>query len=132
MTSRDSIIEITDRSFVERAVQSKVPVLLAFCADGCPASQKLLALLANAVPRCRGFATIAKASPDESPGLAACFGVVPGPSVLLLRGGTVCYEFIGELSRRDLDDLLARARADSPAFGEPTISHSATKLPTKR
>lgn len=133
MTSRNSIIEINDDSFVERVVQSQVPVLLAFRADGCPASQKLLALLSNALPRCRGFVTVAKASPDESPGLAARFGIVPGPSLLLLRGGMVCYQFVGELSRRDLDHMLARARAGSPATtGEPTFSHSAAKLPSKR
>jgi hypothetical protein len=29
----------------------------------------------------------------------------------MLRGGTVCHHFVGELSRGELDDLLARARA---------------------
>lgn len=131
MTPPNSIIEITDHSFVERVVQSKLPVLLAFCADGCSASQKLLALLANAAPRCRGSVTIAKASPDDSPGLAARFGVVPGPCLLLLRGGTVCHQFAGELSRRELDELLARARAASNGTGEPANSPSSIKLPTE-
>jgi thioredoxin 1 len=102
------MIEITDHSFAERIVQSKTPVLLAFCADGCAASQKLLSLLANATPRC-GSVTIATASPDESPGLATRFGVVSAPAVLLFSGGRVCYQFVGELSRRELDELLARA-----------------------
>jgi thioredoxin 1 len=102
------MIEITDHSFAERIVQSKTPVLLAFCADGCAASQKLLSLLANATPRC-GSITIAKASPDESPGLAARFGIVSAPAVLLFSGGMVCYQFVGELSHRELDELLARA-----------------------
>jgi thioredoxin 1 len=118
------MIEITDHSFAERIVQSKTPVLLAFCADGCAASQKLLALLADSTPRC-GFVTIAKASPDESPGLAARFGVVSAPAVLLFSGGTVCYQFVGELSRRELDELLARAarknfiNQDTPATVKP-------------
>jgi thioredoxin 1 len=86
------MIEITDHSFAERVVQSKVPVLLA-----------------NAAPRCGGLATIAKASPTESPGLAARFGIVSVPTILLFSGGTVCYQFVGELSRRELDELLARA-----------------------
>jgi thioredoxin 1 len=103
------MIEITDHSFAERVVKSKLPVLLAFCADGCAASQRLLTLLANATPRCRGFTTIAKASPDESPGLMVRFGIVSAPAVLLFSGGTVCYQFVGELSRRELDELLARA-----------------------
>jgi thioredoxin 1 len=108
MNAQNSIIEITDRSFTECVVQSQAPVLLAFCADDCAASRKLLALLANATPRC-GSITIAKASPDESPGLAARFGVVSAPAVLLFSGGTVCYQFVGELSRRELDELLVRA-----------------------
>ena len=68
--------------------------------------------------------TIAKASLAESPGLAARFGVVSAPSLLLLRGGTVCYQFVGELSRGELDELLTRARADNPAIGEPINSPS--------
>jgi len=107
MTSQNSIIEITDHSFAERVARSKTPVLLAFCADGCSASQKLLALLADSAPRCHGSITIAKASPDESPGLMARFGIVSMPAVLLFSGGTVCYQFVGELSRRELDELLA-------------------------
>jgi rhodanese-related sulfurtransferase/thiol-disulfide isomerase/thioredoxin len=124
MTYENSIIEITDHSFAERVVQSEVPVLLAFCADDCSASQKLLTLLASAAPRCRGSITIAKASPDESPGLAARFGVVSAPAVLLFSGGKVCYQFVGELSRRELDELLTRACAGRPvpAVVEPKVS----------
>ena len=103
------MIEITDHSFAERLVQSKVPVLLAFCADGCSASQRLLALLADLATRSRSFITIAKASPTESPELMARFGIVSVPAVLLFSGGTVCYQFMGELSRRELDELFARA-----------------------
>jgi thioredoxin 1 len=109
MTFPNTIIKLTDSSFDEQVMKSKLPVLLAFCADGCSASQKLLTLLADSAPRCHGFTTIAKASPDESPGLAARFGIVSMPAVLLFSGGTVCYQFVGELSRRELDELLARA-----------------------
>lgn len=109
MTFPNTIIKLTDSSFDERVVKSKLPVLLAFCADGCAASQRLLALLADSAPRCHDFTTIAIASPDKSPGLTVRFGIVSVPAVLLFSGGMVCYQFMGELSRRELDDLLARA-----------------------
>jgi thioredoxin-like negative regulator of GroEL len=128
MTSPQFILEINDDSFVERVVRSKMPVLLAFCANDRADSQRLLALLSNALPHCCDFVTIAKASPDESPELAARFGVVPGPSLLLLCDGKVCYQFIGEPSRRDLDDVLARARG--PATREPAFSHDNARLTT--
>ncbi len=124
MTFPNTIIKLTDSSFDEQVMKSKLPVLLAFCADGCSASQRLLTLLADSAPRCRNSITIAKASPDESPGLAARFGVVSAPAVLLFSDGTVCYQFVGELSRRELDDLLARASAGRlvRAVVEPKVS----------
>jgi thioredoxin 1 len=108
MTFPNTSIKLTDSSFDEQVVKSKLPVLLAFCADGCSASQRLLALLADSAPRCHGFTTIATASPAESPKLTVRFGIVSAPAILLFSGGMVCYQFVGELSRRELDELLAR------------------------
>jgi thioredoxin-like negative regulator of GroEL len=126
MTSPTNLIAISDHSFDERVTQSQWPWLLAFCADGCAASQRLLALLAGAAPCCDGGVAIAKASPTESPELAARFGIGSVPSLLLLRGGTVYYQFVGELSRRELDELLARACADGPSLDwlNPTSAFS--------
>ncbi|MCU0782884.1 MAG: thioredoxin family protein [Verrucomicrobia bacterium] len=41
--------------------------------------------------------------------LATRFGIVSAPAILLFSGGKVCHQFVGELSRRELDDLLAQA-----------------------
>jgi thioredoxin 1 len=132
MTFPDTIIEITDGSFDEQVVKSKLPVLLAFCAEGCPASRKLLAMLAEAAPCCPGFLTIVQTSPDESPGLAVRFGIVSAPAVLLFRGGVVCYQFMGELTRRELDELLVRVYTGGLTTGEPANSPSPAKLPLER
>jgi thioredoxin 1 len=119
MTSNHSILEINDRSFAENVILSKVPVLLAFYADDCVASQRLETLLTNAA-RGNHLAMIAKTSLKKSPELVSRLGIVSVPAVLLFNGGIVCYQFIGELSRRELDELLRRA--DSPAIGE-SITH---------
>jgi len=128
LASLASIIDVTDQSYAECVMQSKKPVLLAFCGDGCSASQRLLALLAKAGPQCGGTVTIAKTSPIESPELATRIGIVSVPCLLLLRGGTVSYQFFGELSRRELDELLARASSASRTFGEPTVGASIARL----
>ena len=119
MTSKHSILEINDRSFAEKVMLSKVPVLLAFYADDCVGSQRLETLLTNAA-RGHHLAMIAKTSLKKSPELVSRLGIVSVPAVLLFNGGIVCYQFIGELSRRELDELLLRA--DSPAIGE-SITH---------
>jgi thioredoxin-like negative regulator of GroEL len=107
------LIEVTDLSFEERIIQSKTPVLLAFCADDCSASQKLLAMLTSAATRSHGSATFAKASLAKAPGLAARLGVALAPTLLLLRNGAVSFQFVGELSPRELDELLASAAGEN-------------------
>ena len=119
------MVEINDHSFVEKVMQSNVPVLLAFCADDCVASQRLVTLLMNA-ERGHHLATIAKASLTESREMVARLGIVSVPAVLLFNGGIVCYQFIGELSRRELDELLIRA--DSPAIGKPITNPLAANV----
>lgn len=116
MGFQSNIVEITDATFAERLGGSPTPVLLAFCIAGCSACHRLLTLLAAAAPRCGGFVTIAKADRNESPALAARFGICSVPAVLLCRGGTVSYQFIGDLSRPELDEMLAQAVTNrSPA-----------------
>jgi thioredoxin 1 len=103
------VVEINDTSFAERIGHAPTPVLLAFCVADCAACHRLLTLLAAAAPRGGGRVTIAKADLDECPELAARFGIVSVPAVLLFNGGMVGYQFIGELSQRELDELVARA-----------------------
>ena len=103
------VVAINDASFVERIGHSPTPVLLAFCLSGCSACERLLRLLTAAAPRWGGLVMIARTELDESPALAARFGVLSAPAVLVFSGGTVAYQFIGELSRHELDELLARA-----------------------
>lgn len=106
---QNTVVEISDASFAERVGHSPTPVLLAFCVADCAVCHRLLALLAAAAPRCGGRVTIAKADLDECPELVARFGILSVPAVLLFNGGLVGYQFIGDLSRRELDELLAHA-----------------------
>lgn len=120
MNDATSIIEITDHSFAYWNPLSQAPALLAFCETDCPASQTLLVMLTNAAKRCRGPAIFAITSLSKAPGLAARFGVASAPTLLLLRDGVVCFQFAGELSPHELDDLLANAvRGNSQTVSEP-------------
>lgn len=103
------VVGITDASFAECIECSPTPVLLAFCVTNCSACDRLLALLESAASRTGSLMMIAKADLDESPELAARLGIVSAPAVLLLNRGTVGYQFVGDLSRQELDELLAHA-----------------------
>jgi thioredoxin 1 len=109
MKHRSPIAEITAESFALHVLHSDLPVLVAVSGEGGTASQALLRLLEEWAPQARGRLRVFRLSGDGSCGLAERFGVPSAPSLVLFSRGVVCYQFTGEVSRGELDELLARA-----------------------
>ena len=104
-----SIAEVTESSFGQQVLQSELPALVAVCSEGSTASQTLLRLLEAWMPQAQGRLRVFRLSPDGLSGLAERLGVPSAPSLLLFSRGTVCYQYTGQVSRPELNDLLARA-----------------------
>jgi thioredoxin 1 len=109
MTCFSSIPEVSEASFSQRVLQSALPALVAVYSKGGTASQTLLKLLEGWAPQARGRLRVFRLSADDSSGLAERFGVLSAPSLVLFSRGVVCYQFTGEVSRGELDELMARA-----------------------
>ena len=109
-------------------LQSELPALVAVCGKGGTASQTLLKLLEGWAPQAQGQLQVFRLSADGSSGLAERFGVPSAPSLVLFSRGGVCYQFTGEVSRGELDELLARAsllrvarEREPPSEGRPAV-----------
>ena len=109
MTCFSSIPEVSEASFSQRVLQSALPALVAVYSKGGTASQTLLKLLEGWAPQARGRLRVFRLSGDGSSGVAERFGVPSVPSLVLFSQGVVCYQFTGEVSREELDEMLARA-----------------------
>jgi thioredoxin 1 len=109
MTCFSSIPEVSEASFSERVLQSELPALVAVCGTGGTANQTVLKLLERWAPQAQGRLRVFQLSAEGSSGLAERFGVLSAPSLVLFSRGVVCYQFTGEVSRGELDELLARA-----------------------
>ena len=129
MSRTSPIAKITAESFEQRVLRSELPVLVAFCADSSAASQKLLALLEAWIPPASGLMSVVRVNVAEAPELVRRSGVPSAPGLALFSRGVVCYQFSGELSRRELDDLASQAHLLAPAVPHP--KHSLLNLPEK-
>lgn len=109
MNSHLPIAEMNAESFERHVLHSELPVLVAVCANGSRASQKLLALLEDWTPKARGRINLVQVNAADSPELAQRCGVPSVPGIALFHHGAICYQFTGELSQRELDDLLGQA-----------------------
>jgi thioredoxin-like negative regulator of GroEL len=117
-----SISELTERTFGQRVLQSELPVLVAVCLNGSGASQRLLKLLEEWGPQTHGRLNIFRWSADGLSELTKRFGVPLAPGLMLFSRGALCYQFIGEVSRRELDELLARVGTQGVSVENPSTS----------
>jgi thioredoxin-like negative regulator of GroEL len=109
MNSIPPIAEITASSFEGCVLCSELPVLVLFCADGDGAGKQLLDWLGERRFRTSNLVNMVQVAQAETRSLAARWGIPSVPSLALFYAGAVCYQFCGHFSRRELDDVLARA-----------------------
>ena len=103
------IEEVSEWSFSQRVLKSALPVLVVVWGDGRGAEQGFLRLVEEWAPQASGRLCIFRLSVERSSGLAERFGIPLAPGLALFSRGALCYQFIGEASRRELDELLVRA-----------------------
>jgi thioredoxin 1 len=109
MSARCSILEASEHWFEENVLQVKRAVLAVFWQEDCAACKRLLSLLRRTAPFTPAFPTIALLNRNECSALAARLGIISVPALLFFHEGISSYQFVGEISRRELDELLARA-----------------------
>jgi thioredoxin-like negative regulator of GroEL len=121
------ITEITPGWFERQVVCAKRPVLLAVAESGGRANEKLLNLLAMWRPEVAGLLDLVRVHAVGSPEFMRSCGVLVAPGLILFHQGSVCYQFIGEVSRHELDEVLthaivlthARTAANLPGVSQP-------------
>ena len=103
--------ELTERCFSRRVLRSKLPVLVVVWFNGTGAEQGFLRLLEEWAPQARGWLRILRLDAERWSGLAERVGIPLAPGLALFSQGAMCYQFVGQASRRELDEVLARVRA---------------------
>ncbi len=103
------IDEVTERSFSQRVLRSELPVMIVAFAGSSAGEQGFLKLVQEWAPQARGRLRILRLDVERSLRLAERFRISLAPGLALFSRGAMCYQFIGEASRRELDELLVRA-----------------------
>jgi thioredoxin 1 len=98
-------IEINEGNFENEVVKSDVPVMLDFWATWCGPCMMLAPVVAEIAKEREGTLKVGKVDVDKSPELAARFGIMSIPAVLLFKGGEVVAQSVGYVSK---DELVAK------------------------
>ena len=99
-------IELTAENFDQVVLQAKEPVLVDFWATWCGPCRMLAPVVAELAEEKAGELTVGKVNVDEAPELAARFGIVSIPTLILFRNGESIKKTIGYCTKEELNEFI--------------------------
>ena len=102
-----SIINIGKHNFNEEVMNSDVPVLLDFWAPWCGPCRMIAPILEEISAEDESV-VIGKVNVDDEMALAAKFGIVSIPTLVVMKGGEATAKAVGYMPRADIEKLLEK------------------------
>ena len=99
-------MEFTSANFTEEVLNSPIPVMVDFWAPWCMPCKMLAPTLEELAEEANGAYKVGKVNVDAEPALAAQFGIMNIPTVLVFKNGQVVEKSVGLVQKSQLADLL--------------------------
>ena len=100
-----SVTNINKNNFQNEVLNSEKPVLLDFWAPWCGACQ-MVSPIVDEIADERGDIKVGKVNVDEQPELAAQFGVVSIPTLVVMKDGRIVNQAVGARPKAQLLAML--------------------------
>ena len=100
-----SVIHINKNNFRNEVLDSEKPVLLDFWAPWCGPC-RMVSPIVDEIAAQRGDIKVGKVNVDEQPELAAQFGVMSIPTLVVIKGGKVVNQMVGARPKSQILAML--------------------------
>ena len=100
-------IKITKDNFEAEVVKADRPVLVDFWATWCGPCMMLGPVVSEIAEERKDVIKVGKVNVDEEPELAAKFGIMSIPAVLLFKNGEVVANSVGYISKEDMNAFVS-------------------------
>ena len=100
-----SVINIKKNNFQNEVLNSEMPVLLDFWAPWCGPC-RMVSPIVDEIADERGDIKVGKVNVDEQPELAAQFGIMSIPTLVVMKGGKVVNQMVGARPKNQILAML--------------------------
>ena len=97
---------LNDQNFEEEVLKSDIPVLVDFWASWCGPCKMLAPTIAQIAEEKQGTIKVGKLNVDDSPELAAQYGIASIPTLMVFVNGEVVKTSIGVIPKAAVESLL--------------------------
>ena len=98
----ENISRVTDASFDQDVLKSKVPVLVDFWAEWCGPCRMIAPILEQIADEQAGKIRIAKLNVDDNPDAARRYEVMSIPTLIVFKGGEPVERIVGYMPKARL------------------------------
>ena len=102
----DNIVHTNDSNFDADVINSDKPALVDFWAEWCGPCKMIAPFLDEAATEYADKLSVVKLNVDESPNIAAKFGIRSIPTLMLFKDGAVQAQKVGAFSKSQLTEFL--------------------------
>jgi thioredoxin 1 len=107
MAAGANLVSLNDQNWENEVLKATVPVLVDFTATWCGPCKLLAPVVEKLAAELAGKVKVGKLDTDESPDVAAKYGIRSLPTVLVFVGGEIKAKHLGHTTRENLLKLLS-------------------------
>lgn len=104
-----NITELNESNFEQEVMNSTLPVLVDFWAPWCGPCMSIAPMIEALAEYKLSSLKVCKVNVDDSPNVAAQYGIRGIPTLILFKDGEIANQITGAVSRQQVEDMIGRS-----------------------